>query len=121
MFGEYHYRVDKGRVFIPPKYRHHFKSGLQLTLLDEEKRYIVAYPCEKPELKLDARGRITIPKALQSEVNITDMAIIVGSDRYLEIWNPLKWQEEVAKAQKEAEALVRNEYYTENKPSREVV
>lgn len=108
MFGEYHYRVDKGRVFIPPKCRHHFKSGLQLTLLDEEKRYIVAYPCEKPELKLDASGRLTIPKALRSEVNITDMVIIVVADHYLEIWNPLKWQGELAETQKEAEVLVRN-------------
>jgi len=39
MFGEYHCTVDKGRVFIPSKYRHHFKPGLQLAL-DEQRRFI---------------------------------------------------------------------------------
>lgn len=98
MFGEYHCKVDKGRIFIPSKYRHHFKSGLELAL-DERRRFIAAQPCEESELKLDASGRLTIPKALRSEVNITDMVVIVTSDKYLEMWNPLSWQEEVAKAQ----------------------
>jgi len=102
MFGEYHCRVDRGRVFIPSKRRHHFKSGLELAL-DEERRFIAAHPCQDSGLLLDAKGRLTIPKALRDEIRIKDMVIIVVADHYLEIWNPLSWEQEKAQAQSEAD------------------
>ncbi len=110
MFFEYYSKVDRGRVSIPSMSRHHFETGLELAL-DEENKFVAAHPCPESESKpmksrdasqkLDARGRLTIPKAMRHEVNIVDIVVIVGSDDYLEIWNPLRWEEEKAHAQQQ--------------------
>lgn len=68
--------------------------------MDGEKRFIAAMPCLKSKLKLDARGRLTIPKTLRYKVNIGDAAVTVGrSNDYFEIWNSRSWEDEIAKAQ----------------------
>ena len=47
--------------------------------------------CKRPALYI---------KKLRNEVNIADVAVIIGSSGgYIEIWNPQSWEEEGAIAQ----------------------
>jgi len=92
---EYH-NLDRGRLFIPDKCRHHFKCSLGLTL-DDQKRFIAVQPYEESRVKLDSRGRLTIPKALRDEANIRDVVVIRFISclhDYFEIWNPVSWEKE---------------------------
>ena len=36
MLAEYHYRVDRGRVPIPPRCRHKFQDGITLFYVSEK-------------------------------------------------------------------------------------
>ncbi len=101
MFTEYYVKADRGRVFVPPKFRHHFVNGLELSL-DTENRFIAVYPCQEPELRLDARGRFVVPKHLRDRVGIKNVAVVVGSDDFIEIWSESSWEEEKRQAQQQS-------------------
>jgi len=113
-YFEWHSAVDNGRVVVPGKCRRYFQSGLELAL-DEDKRFIAARPYPESELdlmdsqsefrRLDARGRLTIPKAFLDAANITDVAVIVGSNDYFEIWNQSSWEKEKSQAEAEAKSI----------------
>jgi DNA-binding transcriptional regulator/RsmH inhibitor MraZ len=101
-YFEYWSEVDRGRVVVPARCRRQFQLGL-LLVLGEKGRFIAAEACPGSQPKLDARGRLYIPRKLRNEANIADAAVTVGSGGYIEIWNPQSWKEE--KAIVEAEAL----------------
>lgn len=106
---EYYVKVDNGRIAMPSRWRDHLKSGLELAL-DEDERFIAGRPSPGPNLMdkqskfgtLDARGRLMVPKAFRDGASIADVAVIVGSQAYFEIWNDPDWDQE--KSQAEAEA-----------------
>ncbi len=44
------------------------------------------------EIKFDKAGRILIPAFLRETANLGEIAIVVGSGEYFEIWSPESWQ-----------------------------
>ena len=39
----------------------------------------------------DSAGRILLPAFLRETANLTEVAIVVGSGEYFELWSPEKW------------------------------
>jgi len=107
MLGEYHYKLDRGRVPIPPRCRHRFQDGIILFYVSEEDliagcaaHFMVAEK-GKPLFQcfLDSRGRITIPEILRALAGIKDTVVILfDEDDYLERWGETSWLLEVAGA-----------------------
>ena len=95
MLAEYHYKLDRGRVPIPPRCRHKFQDGITLYYVSEED-FIAGCAVHsmvaengKPLFQcfLDGRGRITIPEILRALAGIKDpVMILFDEDDYLELW-----------------------------------
>ncbi len=133
-FGEYEYKVDeKGRVPVPPKFRHEFREGMILTRGAE--KCISAYPVAEWErlanslaaqavtssnlrklnriifgaafsLMLDAQGRVALPASLREYIEISDTAIIVGANTYIEIWDKELWKQEKISAEEQVWQII---------------
>ncbi len=134
MLGEYEYKIDaKGRVPIPPKFRGKFSEGIVLARGFE--RCIIAYPLpvwgeiaklfsDTPiapskqrslerfifgnafSLELDEQGRVLLPPKLRDYAGIKEVAVIVGANTRLEIWNKDAWEQEQAEISEQAWNLV---------------
>lgn len=119
--GEYFHSVDtKGRMIIPSKFRDNFGDafylckGFEACLLiltpDEVKQieskiketsltnkdvrqFMRVFFSGMTDVSFDPQGRILIPKALREFAHIDKEATIVGTGRYLEIWQREKWGE----------------------------
>ena len=134
LLGEYEYKVDsKGRLPLPPKFRQEFSSGLVLTRGPES--CIVAYKPEEFkkladtlanqtvakskmrklnrftfggafDLQLDGQGRIALPHSLRSYAQIEDVAIIVGANKCIELWNPELWNKESIEVTEQAWQII---------------
>jgi len=122
--GEYEYKIDaKGRVSIPPKFRGEFWEGIVLgrgpdhciiacppTLWDEITERFSALPFTRSKerrigrfifgtafsLELDEQGRVLLPAKLREYSGIKEAAVVVGANKYLEIWSKDQWEEEQA-------------------------
>ena len=122
LLGEYEYKVDsKGRLPLPPKFRQEFINGLVLTRGLEP--CVVIYTSEefkkladrlsnqtvtKSKMRslnrfmfgsafdqtLDGQGRIALPQSLRNYAQIEDTAIMVGSNKCIELWNPESWNKQ---------------------------
>jgi MraZ protein len=123
-YGESEYKLDeKGRVPLPPKYRHAVENGMVLTRGPDS--CIVLYtpgewekvaakldsagtlePLKLRRLKravfstafpvsMDAQGRITLPQSLREHAAITSDVVISGQNNYAEIWDKSKWKAEL--------------------------
>jgi len=122
ILGEYEHRIDqKGRVSIPAKLRKEFKDGVVLTRGVD--RCALAYPVSEWQqvsdnyelspfspsknrrlnriifgnafdLELDKQGRVALPTPLREHAQIKDVAIMIGGNRYLEIWGKELWEHE---------------------------
>lgn len=119
LIGEYQYKVDnKGRLPLPPKFRHEFIDGLVMTRGFED--CIVVYrkadfekiaerfsssALAKSKMRklsrfifsnafdtqLDKQGRIAIPQTLKGFAGITGEVVIIGDNNRLELWSPERW------------------------------
>ena len=119
--GEYSHTLDaKGRLTIPARFREELETGLVVTRGPEP--CLAVYPLEEwsalarkigqmPLASRTARsysrlvfagafeaipdkmGRILIPAFLREYAGISEEAIVVGVNSYVEIWSPTKWQE----------------------------
>jgi len=45
------------------------------------------------EASLDKMGRILIPSFLRDYAGVTDEAVVVGLNTYIEVWNPERWRQ----------------------------
>jgi len=129
-FGEFIYRVDeKGRVPIPPKFRSELLDGVVLTAGIE--KCLNAYPLAEwtkladtlttgPitrsklrrlnraifaaafSLNIDGQGRLALPPQLREYAEIKDETVIAGVNKYFELWNKQRWDEEKAISQEQA-------------------
>jgi MraZ protein len=134
LLGEYEYKVDsKGRLPLPPKFRQEFINGLVLTRGLEP--CVVIYTSEefkkladrlsnqtvtKSKMRslnrfmfgsafdqtLDGQGRIALPQSLRSYAQIEDTAIIVGSNKCIELWNPELWNKQRIDAEEQAWQII---------------
>ena len=107
MFAEYHYRVDRGRVPIPPRCRHRFQDGITLYYMPEEDFiagcavHSIIAENGKPLFQcfMDGRSRITVPQILRELAGIqASIVILFDGDDYLELWGETGWLLEVASA-----------------------
>ncbi len=55
--------------------------------------------------KLDAAGRIRIPKLLLEHAGIDGACVVIGAGEYLEIWNAEAWAEQEEALEAEAPAI----------------
>jgi len=136
-FGEFQYRVDdKGRMPIPPRFRHELKDGLIimegvdkcLTVysLSEWKKLSSDTALKTPgsvtsekmrrlnrflyassfSLLIDGQGRISLPAPLKEYAGITDEVIVAGANNYIEIWNKEQWEAEKALVREQAWQII---------------
>ena len=133
-FGEFEYRVDeKGRMPIPPKFRHELRDGVVLTPGVE--KCVIAYPLPEWKkladtlttgsvtpsklrklnraifatafyLNIDGQGRIALPYPLREYAGIGDELVIAGANNYFELWNKERWAEEKAISQEQAWQII---------------
>ena len=57
------------------------------------------------EVEIDSIGRILIPDFLKDRIGLKDMAVIVGVEDRVEIWNEKAWDEYKEVVEKKADAL----------------
>ena len=133
-FGEFEYRVDeKGRMPIPPKFRHELRDGVVLTPGVE--KCVIAYPLPEWKkladtlttgsvtpsklrklnraifatafyLNIDGQGRIALPYPLREYAGIGDELVIIGANNYFELWSKAQWEEEKAISQEQAWQII---------------
>jgi MraZ protein len=125
--GTYEYSMDdRGRVPIPARYRHLFSDGLKLTLspdgcvevwtnegFESMEARVMAEPAttlrgrrlrrgfsvRSWDAELDRQGRILIPQYLREKAQLEGNVIVAGRIECLEIWNPKRWEEEMAQVE----------------------
>lgn len=128
---------DKGRFFLPAKYREELKEGLVITRQPD--RCLAIYPMAEYEAeaakaiagsaslakvrnfqrmfasgasdeKPDAQGRLTIPPHLRNYAGLERDIVVIGAINRLEVWDAAQWQR-YAEAQEEAFAEMNEEVF----------
>jgi transcriptional regulator MraZ len=118
--GSHSPRLDeKGRLFLPAKYREELSGGLVITKGQERCLYVfpmaefqritealrvapvtakavrdysrVFFASASDETP-DKQGRITIPPALRSYAALTRDCMVIGANTRLEIWDAQAWE-----------------------------
>lgn len=110
---------DKGRLFLPAKYRDELSGGLVITKGQERCLYVfgmdefqritealrtapvtakavrdysrVFFASASDEVP-DKQGRVTIPPALRTYAALTRDCVVVGANTRLEIWDSAAWE-----------------------------
>jgi MraZ protein len=110
---------DKGRLFLPAKYREELSGGLVITKGQERCLYVfpmaefqritealraapvtakavrdysrVFFASASDELP-DKQGRITIPPALRAYAGLDRDCVVIGANTRLEIWDAQAWE-----------------------------
>jgi MraZ protein len=125
--GQYVYTLDdKGRITIPARFREALAEGLVLTrgldrclavypmaVWQEIAQKVNALPITDPQGRAlrrlffadavdavpDRQGRILVPDRLRDHAELGPAAevVIVGLDRFMELWSPERWAEENAR------------------------
>ena len=111
---------DKGRLFLPAKFRDQLQGGLVMTKGQEHALYVfprdefvlLAERLQEAPLSSkgardymrvllsgaadevpDRQGRITIPAPLRSYAGLNKECVVIGMGSRVEIWNSENWQE----------------------------
>jgi MraZ protein len=109
---------DKGRVFLPAKYREELAAGLVLTKGQERCLYVFPEPefaritealrtapvtaknvrdysrvlfASASDEVPDKQGRITIPAGLRDYAALDRDCVVIGANTRLEIWDTAAW------------------------------
>jgi MraZ protein len=119
---------DKGRLFLPAKYREELAEGLVITKGQERCLYV--FPVEEfqritealrtapvtaktvrdysrvffasaSDETPDKQGRITIPQSLRQYAGLDRECVVIGANTRLEIWDARAWETYLA-AQEQA-------------------
>jgi MraZ protein len=132
--GEYAYALDKkGRLTIPVRFRAGLAAGLVMTRGYEPCLRIyphdtwaalAAKVAQIPSTDQAARaysrlifggafeatpdklGRVLVPSVLRGYAGIDSEAVIVGVNACVEVWNPLRWQETLARDTLDLDAIL---------------
>lgn len=117
--GEYQYTIDdKGRLTIPAKFRPPLLQGMVITrgmdrnlaiypldawseLVDRIEGLAISDPQARnlrrllfsgaSDLAPDKQGRVNIPSYLLEYGRITKDVVVVGVNKYIELWSPDQW------------------------------
>ncbi|MDR1431965.1 MAG: division/cell wall cluster transcriptional repressor MraZ [Propionibacteriaceae bacterium] len=123
---------EKGRFFLPSKFREALADGLVITrqpdrclaiwptdVFKAEVARSVTGPSSKEETRAfqrmvsagasdesaDGQGRVTVPQSLRSYARLKREIVVIGAYNRLEIWDPQAW-EEYQSAQEEDFAVI---------------
>ena len=128
---------DKGRFFLPAKFREGFASGLVITR--QADRCLAIWPPDVFETEVlrtatgpsavqrvrayqrmvasgasdespDAQGRVTIPPPLRTYAGLSKEIVVIGAYNRLEVWDAAAWADYSA-AQEEAFAAMDEEVF----------
>ncbi|MGI5168847.1 division/cell wall cluster transcriptional repressor MraZ [Spirillospora sp. CA-253888] len=110
---------DKGRLFLPAKYREELSGGLVITKGQERCLYVfpmAEFQCITEALRAapvteravraysrvffasasdevpDKQGRITIPPPLRTYADLSRDCTVIGANTRLEIWDTKAWE-----------------------------
>jgi MraZ protein len=110
---------DKGRLFLPAKYREELSGGLVITKGQERCLYVFpmaefqritealrAAPVTEKAVRAysrvffasasdevpDKQGRVTIPPPLRAYAGLTRDCAVIGANTRLEIWDAQAWE-----------------------------
>lgn len=130
--GEYTHSLDaKGRLTIPAKYRNELAVGMVVTrnpvdnclLLFPQGEWeqlaakVSALPFIDPstsafrraffsaaeDLQPDGQGRILLSQRLREYAKIEADVVVAGMNKFVELWNPVLWEEKVVGAMDDAD------------------
>ena len=109
---------EKGRLFLPAKYRDELEPGLVLTKGQERCLYVFPLPefdritealraapvtakavrdysrvffASASDEELDRQGRVTIPPGLRDYAGLQRECVVIGANTRLEIWDAMAW------------------------------
>jgi MraZ protein len=119
-FGTYTPRLDeKGRLFLPAKFRDELAEGLVITRGQERCLYVwsmeefgkltermrqqpVGDRAARDYVRMffagasdetpDKQGRITVPQMLRDYASLTRDCVVIGAMNRIEIWDAAAWQ-----------------------------
>jgi MraZ protein len=110
---------DKGRLFLPAKFRDELAGGVVITRGQERCLYVftrTAFAAKAEELQTaslnsraardygrmffssasdevpDKQGRVTLPAPLRQYAGLTKDCVVIGANTRLEIWDAAAWQ-----------------------------
>ena len=117
--GTHHPRLDdKGRIFLPARFREELAGGLVMTKGQERCLYVftrAAFAAKAEELQHqslsskaardygrmffssasdeipDKTGRVTLPQPLRQYAGLTKDCVVIGANTRLEIWDAAAW------------------------------
>jgi MraZ protein len=117
--GTHHPRLDeKGRLFLPARFRDQLAGGLVMTKGQERCLYVwptdefariteqmsqapVTSKSARDYLRVlfagasdevpDKQGRVTVPPALRSYAGLTRECVVIGANTRVEIWDAQAW------------------------------
>jgi MraZ protein len=118
--GTHRPRLDeKGRLFLPAKYRDELASGLVITKGQERCLYVFptaefhrltealgsapvtakgvrdysrVFFASASDEKPDRQGRVTIPQGLREYAALVKDCVVIGANTRLEIWDAAAWE-----------------------------
>jgi MraZ protein len=119
-FGTYTPRLDdKGRLFLPAKFRDELAEGLVVTRGQERCLYVwsmeefgkltdrlreapVTNKASRDYVRMffagasdetpDKQGRITVPQMLRDYASLSKDCVVIGAMNRIEIWDAASWQ-----------------------------
>src|SRR5215471_14036248 len=89
---------DKGRMFLPAKYREDLADGVVITKGQERCLYV--FHAEEFARITEAlrsapvtakQGRVTIPQGLRDYAGLQRECVVIGANTRLEIWDNAAW------------------------------
>jgi MraZ protein len=72
---------------------------------DERERFAVALYGTSETLKIDGEGRVTLTESLKTHAGITEAVAFVGLGHKFQIWEPSRFQSELAEATQKVREL----------------
>ena len=127
--GRFEYAMDgRGRVPVPPRYRNAFTEEAWLNegpdsclrlftgeSFQREAQLYTSKPSTEEEgredrrdffancmsVELDGQGRILIPGPMRSYAGLEGAVIVAGTGEWLEIWNPRRFADAMAKRRRQ--------------------
>jgi len=119
-WGEYAHQLDnKGRLIIPARFRPELSEGAIMTrgldanlviypqatweiVTQQLGKLPITHPTGRAlrrllfsgavEITYDKQGRVLIPAYLREYANLTDRALLIGMETFVEIWEPDNWR-----------------------------
>jgi MraZ protein len=124
LLGQYAYTLDsKGRLTVPSRFRDELPPEVVVTrgldrclvvypldVWEEIAQKVTSLPITDPRgralrrvffadainVELDRQGRILVPDRLReyAGLDLSSEVVIVGLDRFLELWDPERWEQD---------------------------